>query len=399
MLLYFSGSDWDDWTMKLDEEVMNTPLWTDWATQNLILVKFDFPKNTTKQKADARNQADMMKTRFSIAKVPTFIFLDPWGDPLARVGYNTAKLRDEEAEGQPNKWLEFCQQAVASRPIKERLEGYPDLESAVNAVKKTAVPLCMLVYTADANQTAKTQREELLTNQLFVRFINRNMGFVQIQWPAEGDLRPGAKYIRNFAAKWKFGSSAIQLVVWSPGGEGELKAIIGSVDPVDCTPLVKRMETMLPSIDYGGGWLEDWKVARMLSGQRNKDLLISFVQSDTSQYSKLMDAEIYSQPEFKAYSKDNLILMKCEYPGDPANLAKQPKEIQEQNKMLAEMFGVRGYPTAIVLNPKGNKIIEIPKYMKGGAGLFIAEMKKQIMKDKDRRTLMSEELSKQGVGK
>lgn len=394
MLLYFCASDWDDWTMKLEDEVMNTPLWTDWAVQNLILVKIDFPKDTKKQRPDVKNMAEALKTRFSIARVPTFIFLDPWGDLLSRVGYNTARLRDDEPEGQPKKWLEFCQQVVASRPAKERLEGHATLQAAVAAVRKTAVPLCILVYTPEANQTARTQREELLTNQLFVRFINRNMGFVQVMWPSDTDVSPNAKFIREFASQWKFGPSQIQLVIWDPGGVGRLKAIIGTIDSVDCAPLVKRLETMLPTIDYGGGWLEDWKVARLLSGQQNKDLLISFVSSDGSEYSKRMEAEIYSQPEFKAYAKDNLILMKVDFPADKALQAKQSPALIEQNNMLADMFGVQGYPTVIVLNPKGHKILN-GKYMKGGAGLFVSEMKKQITADRERRTVLSQELSKE----
>src|SRR4051812_18928275 len=39
MLLYFCASDWDDFTIKLDEEVMNTAMWGDWAAQNMLLVK------------------------------------------------------------------------------------------------------------------------------------------------------------------------------------------------------------------------------------------------------------------------------------------------------------------------------------------------------------------------
>ena len=393
MLLYFCASDWDDWTMKLEEEVMQTPLWTDWAAENFILVKFDFPKDTKKQRAEAKNQAEMMKTRFNIARVPTFIFLDPWGEPLARVGYNTARLRDEEAAGQPKAWLDFCKHVLETRPVKEKLVGHPNLWTGVAAVKKSAVPLCILVYTADANSIAQQQREALLSNQLFLRFINRNMEFVQVQWPTDSDQSPAAKYVRDFAAKWKFGPSAIQLVVWSPGGTGELKGIIGAIDPVDAGPLVKRLETMLPTIDYGGGWIEDWKTARALSNQQQKDLIISFVSSDGAEYSKRMQTEIYDQPEFIEYARKNCILLKVDFPADPANQAKQSKELKEQNNMLADMFGIRGYPSVVVLNPKGQKILD-GVYKKGGAPVWVATLKKAVATDKDRRTLLSEEIAK-----
>jgi hypothetical protein len=68
----------------------------------------------------------------------------------------------------------------------------------------------------------------------------------------------------------------------------------------------------------------------------------------------------------------------------------QSAALKEQNRMLAEMYNIRGYPTVIVLNPLGQKIIDA-KYMKGGPSVFIAEMDKARKKDRDRRTLISEQ--------
>ena len=393
MLLYFSSSDRSDFCKQIDEEVLSTPMWADWANENLILLKVDFILDTKKQPADVRNQGDELKTRFGISKVPTFIFVDPWGDLLSRCGYDVAKLKDDEAKGQPANWLEHCKQVVASRPAKEKLVTHPDLATAVTAVRKTAIPLCILITQGQTNKVAAGWTETLLQNQLFVRFVNRNMGFVHVDWPAETDVSPNAKYVREFGAKWKIGASAFQLAVWSPGGLGEVKGLIGGFDPVDCGPLVKRLEPMLPSIDYGGGWLENWKVAKALAAQQQKDLFVSFVSTDTSEFTKRMYAEIYDTPEFKDYAKKNLILMKADFPGDPANVAKQAKEIKEQNAVLADMFGIRGYPQVVVVNPKGQKILDA-KYMKGGASVFVNEMKKQISADKNRRTLISQEAAK-----
>jgi hypothetical protein len=250
--------------------------------------------------------------------------------------------------------------------------------------------VCILIHQTGNNQTAARLKEGLLTNQLFVRWINRNMGFVQQAWPEQTDVSPQAKYLRDFAAKWKFGPSALQLVIWDPGGVGSVKALIPvSFDPIDCGPLVKRLEPMLPAIDYGGGWLDSWKVAQALSTQQQKDLLISFV--DAGGPSGQMENEIYSQPDFKDYAKKNLILLKVDFSADA--VAKQTKELKEQNSMLADMFGVRGFPTVIVRNPKGQKILD-GKYMKGGAPVFVAEMRKAIQTDKDRRTLISQEAAK-----
>src|SRR5438067_1624901 len=36
ILAYFCGSDWDEWTKKLDKEVFSTPMFRQWAEQNVI---------------------------------------------------------------------------------------------------------------------------------------------------------------------------------------------------------------------------------------------------------------------------------------------------------------------------------------------------------------------------
>ena len=42
ILAYFCSSDGDEWTTKLDKEVMGTDMFHDFAEKNLILLKLDF---------------------------------------------------------------------------------------------------------------------------------------------------------------------------------------------------------------------------------------------------------------------------------------------------------------------------------------------------------------------
>src|SRR5207245_5471872 len=44
VLAYCCGSDWDEWTQKLDVEVLNTDAFREWATKNVILFKCDYLK-------------------------------------------------------------------------------------------------------------------------------------------------------------------------------------------------------------------------------------------------------------------------------------------------------------------------------------------------------------------
>jgi len=429
MLLYFSGSDWDEWGQKLDKEVMRTDLFREWVERNVVPVQVD----TTREKklnSSLKAQNDRLKESFSVVKVPTFLFVDPSGEVLARVGYDTLKLREDEPKEQPRAAVEFCDSVIKARPPKEELLRQRSLKEAVVFSRKHALPLLMLV-SKDPNATALKERELLTTNQQFVRFVNRNVVFVEVLWPADTDKSPDAEYVRGFAAQWKFGAPPLGLVLWDPGGLGRLKDQIGAVsgNPQMVGPLVKRLDADLPNIDYNGGWIEDYKVARAVAHQQKKDLFMAFVSSDASEWSQKMDQEIFQTPEFKKYARENLVLLKLDYPRSSALSAgpketfasqapvaaptsrpaatqksadqikeemvtrkdgSQPQALREQNKMLAETYGIQGYPTVIVLNSIGQKIIQA-KYMKGGPATFLAELDKARKKDKDRRTLISEE--------
>ena len=87
VLAYFSGSDWDAWCQKLDEDVLNTELFRDWAAKNVILLRIDFPREKPLPSSIA-SQNEQLKARYAISKTPSFVLLDPWGQAVARAGYD-----------------------------------------------------------------------------------------------------------------------------------------------------------------------------------------------------------------------------------------------------------------------------------------------------------------------
>jgi thioredoxin-related protein len=73
MLLFFTGSDWCGWCIRLQKEVLKTPEFAKWATKNVILVELDFPRG--KQQSDAiKNQNNGLQQTFGIQGFPTVWF-------------------------------------------------------------------------------------------------------------------------------------------------------------------------------------------------------------------------------------------------------------------------------------------------------------------------------------
>src|SRR6476661_3860710 len=49
IMLFFTGSDWCGWCMRLQKEVLTTPEFQKWAKENVVLVELDFPRRTPQQ--------------------------------------------------------------------------------------------------------------------------------------------------------------------------------------------------------------------------------------------------------------------------------------------------------------------------------------------------------------
>ena len=73
MLMFFTGSDWCGWCIRLQTEVLKTPEFTKWAKDNVILVELDYPRRTP-QAPEIKNQNNELQQAFGIQGFPTIYF-------------------------------------------------------------------------------------------------------------------------------------------------------------------------------------------------------------------------------------------------------------------------------------------------------------------------------------
>lgn len=76
IVLFFTGSDWCTWCIKLDDEALKTAEFADLAGDKFVFVKVDFPLNRV-QPADIVAQNKRLQKQFDVAGFPTIIILDP----------------------------------------------------------------------------------------------------------------------------------------------------------------------------------------------------------------------------------------------------------------------------------------------------------------------------------
>ncbi len=124
------------------------------------------------------------------------------------------------------------------------------------------------------------------------------------------------------------------------------------------------------------GWVTDYAAALKQAKAEGKDVFIDFTGSDWCGWCIKLDKEVLDTAAFEKYAKENLVLVYLDFPrGKP-----QADALKEQNEKIAKQYGIRGFPTIVVLNSDGNKVGQMG-YMKGGPDAFIPALEKLTSKD------------------
>ncbi|HKQ37563.1 MAG TPA: thioredoxin fold domain-containing protein [Verrucomicrobiae bacterium] len=119
-------------------------------------------------------------------------------------------------------------------------------------------------------------------------------------------------------------------------------------------------------------WLHDYNKAQEEAKTNHKLLFLNFTGSDWCGWCIRLDKDIFSQPKFKDYAHDNLVLVELDFPRRKS----QPTEERKQNMQLAQQYEVLGFPTIVVLNSNGQKVWKFDGYFPGGPEAFIEQLQK-----------------------
>lgn len=76
LFMFFTGSDWCGWCIRLQKEVFFKPDFVKWAKENLILVELDFPRRK-KLDESLKQQNDNLRQMFAVRGYPTGWFVVP----------------------------------------------------------------------------------------------------------------------------------------------------------------------------------------------------------------------------------------------------------------------------------------------------------------------------------
>lgn len=121
------------------------------------------------------------------------------------------------------------------------------------------------------------------------------------------------------------------------------------------------------------GWLTDFEAAKKQAAAEKKDILVDFTGSDWCGWCIKLDKEVFSTPAFKA--QKDFVLVSLDFP----RRKEIPADQKAKNEALMRQWGVRGFPTIILTNAKGEAYARTG-YQPGGPEKYLphlAELRKQ----------------------
>ncbi len=163
----------------------------------------------------------------------------------------------------------------------------------------------------------------------------------------------------------------------SPAGKASSSSLpeappaAGAKLTAEAPPAAKAPPVAGAQLPYNGEWLQDFAKAKTIAEQRRRPLLLDFTGSDWCGWCIKLKAEVFDKQEFQNYARQNLVLVELDFPRRKT----LPAAIKQQNKSLAAKYGIRGYPTIILLDARGNELGKTG-YVRGGPSAFIREVRK-----------------------
>ena len=108
-------------------------------------------------------------------------------------------------------------------------------------------------------------------------------------------------------------------------------------------------------------WFASWDKAAVAAKESGKPILADFTGSDWCGWCIRLDDEVFATQEFGAWARQNVILLKLDFP----HQKEQDAELKKQNSSLAQKYGIRGFPTVLFLDAEGTPLGKAG-YLPGG---------------------------------
>ncbi len=133
-----------------------------------------------------------------------------------------------------------------------------------------------------------------------------------------------------------------------------------------------------PALAAGGAaWRTDYRKAVACATRLRRPILLAFTGSDWCDWCRSLKEEVFDTPEFNAWAGKTVVLVEVDFPKS----VRQKASLRKQNKDLADRFHDfvhEGYPTVLILDPTGAKVLGELGYREGGPKSWVEEANRLV---------------------
>lgn len=116
-----------------------------------------------------------------------------------------------------------------------------------------------------------------------------------------------------------------------------------------------------------GAWETDFDKALEIAAKEKKKLLVDFSGSDWCGWCIKLDKEVFALDSFLEKVQQDYVLVLLDFPRNKTVPNK------ERNQELMNQYGVKGFPTVLLMDPQGNPFARTG-YMEGGPSVYLKHM-------------------------
>jgi protein disulfide-isomerase len=143
-----------------------------------------------------------------------------------------------------------------------------------------------------------------------------------------------------------------------------------AADNATATTDTLKTAKSVPNFVEKSMWSTDFEAAKKQAAEKKLTILVDFTGSDWCPWCVRLEKEVFSQDAFKNYAKDNLVLVKADFP----RKVQLPDAEKKQNDALVQKYSIEGFPTILLLNAEG-KVLGQTGYQEGGAAAYVQHLK------------------------
>ena len=132
--------------------------------------------------------------------------------------------------------------------------------------------------------------------------------------------------------------------------------------------------TVFAKTSTPAGWTDDFDAALKKAAAEKKLVLADFSGSDWCCWCKRLDKEVFTQEAFAKVATNKYVCVMVDSPMDESLLSAAAKA---QNMDLIKKYGVRGFPTVLMMDAKG-KVLFKTGYRPGGPEKYVEHLEEQV---------------------